>query len=43
MDSSVLKGQFELWLQNAEPGSISQAYLQRFAIPGTVIVVDTSR
>ena len=38
MDSSILKGQFELWLQNAAPGSISQAYLQRFAIPGVVVL-----
>ena len=38
MDSSVLKGQFEVWLQNAPPGSISQAYLQRFAIPGAVVL-----
>ena len=38
LDSSILKGQFELWLQNAAPGSISQAYLQRFAIPGVVLL-----
>ena len=38
MDSSILKGQFELWLQNAAPESISQAYLQRFAIPGVVLL-----
>src|SRR5829696_7338422 len=38
IDSAVLKGQFELWLQNVEPGSISQAYLQRFAIPGVVVL-----
>ena len=38
IDSSILKGQFELWLQNVEPGSISQAYLQRFAIPGVVVL-----
>ena len=38
IDSSVLKGQFELWLQNAAPGSISQAYLQRFAIPDAVVL-----
>jgi uncharacterized membrane protein YphA (DoxX/SURF4 family) len=38
MDSSILKGQFDLWLQNSTPGSISQAYLQRFAIPGVVVL-----
>ena len=38
MDSSILKGQFELWLQNVAPGSISQAYLQRFAIPGAIVL-----
>ena len=38
MDSSILQGQFELWLQNAAPGSVSQAYLQRFAIPGVVVL-----
>jgi len=38
MDSSILKGQLDLWLQNAAPGSISQAYLQRFAIPGVVVL-----
>ena len=38
IDSSVLQGQFELWLQNAAPGSISQAYLQRFAIPGVMVL-----
>ena len=37
-DSSILKGQFEVWLQNAAPGSFSQAYLQRFAIPGVVVL-----
>jgi uncharacterized membrane protein YphA (DoxX/SURF4 family) len=37
-DSSILRGQFDLWLQNAAPGSISQAYLQRFAIPGAVVL-----
>jgi len=38
MDSSILKGQFDLWLQNTAPGSISQAYLQRFAIPGAIVL-----
>ena len=38
MDSSILKGQFDLWLQNAAPGSLSHAYLQRFAIPGVVVL-----
>ena len=38
MDSSILKSQLELWLQNAAAGSISHAYLQRFAIPGAVVL-----
>ncbi|MEO8258525.1 MAG: DoxX family membrane protein [Acidobacteriota bacterium] len=38
IDSSILKGQFDLWLQNAAPGSISQAYLQRFAIPSVAVL-----
>jgi uncharacterized membrane protein YphA (DoxX/SURF4 family) len=33
-DSSILSGQFTLWMQNVAPGSISQSYLQRVAIPG---------
>src|SRR5256885_15117717 len=37
MDSSILRGQFDLWMQNAAHGSISQAYLQRIAIPGVAI------
>ena len=37
MDSSILGGQFDLWLQNAASGSVSQAYLQRIAIPGVAI------
>lgn len=37
MDSSILSGQFDLWLQNAARGSISQAYLQRVAIPGVAV------
>ena len=37
MDSSILSGQFAVWMQNAVPGSISQSYLQRLAIPGTAI------
>jgi uncharacterized membrane protein YphA (DoxX/SURF4 family) len=37
-DSSILKGQFEVWLQNVPPGSTSQAYLQRFAIPGVAVL-----
>ena len=37
MDSSILGGQFDLWLQNAARGSISQAYLQRIAIPGVAV------
>ena len=37
MDSSILGGQFDLWLQNAARGSISQAYLQRIAMPGVAI------
>ena len=36
-DSSILGGQFNLWLLNAEPSSISLAYLQRVAIPGTAV------
>jgi uncharacterized membrane protein YphA (DoxX/SURF4 family) len=38
MDSSILGSQFTLWLQNAAPGSISQSYLQRFAIPGAAVL-----
>jgi uncharacterized membrane protein YphA (DoxX/SURF4 family) len=38
MDSSILSSQFTLWLQNVPPGSISQSYLQRFAIPGVAIL-----
>jgi len=37
-DSSILRGQLETWLQNAAPGSFSQQYLQRFAIPGAVVL-----
>ena len=37
LDSSILSGQFTLWLQNAAPGSISQTYLQRVAVPGVAV------
>ena len=36
-DSSVLAGQFATWSQAAPPGSISQWYLHRVAIPGVTI------
>ena len=36
-DSSILRGQFDLWVQNADKGSISAAYLQRIALPGVPI------
>jgi len=38
MDGSILSGQFTLWLQNAAPGSISQLYLQRAAIPAVAVL-----
>jgi uncharacterized membrane protein YphA (DoxX/SURF4 family) len=38
MDGSILSRQLTLWLQNAPPGSITQSYLQRFAIPGVAIL-----
>jgi uncharacterized membrane protein YphA (DoxX/SURF4 family) len=38
MDGSILSGQLALWMHNVAPGSISQAYLQRFAIPGAAIL-----
>jgi uncharacterized membrane protein YphA (DoxX/SURF4 family) len=38
MDSSILSGQLALWMHNVAPGSISQSYLQRFAIPGEAIL-----
>ena len=37
MDSSILNGQFDVWMQNAARGSISQAYLQRIAVPGVAV------
>ena len=36
-DPSVLAAQFATWSQAAPPGSISQWYLQRVAIPGVTI------
>ena len=36
-DSSILSGQFALWMHNAAPGSITQLYLQRVAIPGVAV------
>jgi uncharacterized membrane protein YphA (DoxX/SURF4 family) len=36
-DPSVLAGQFAAWSQAAPPGSISQWYLHRVAIPGVTI------
>jgi uncharacterized membrane protein YphA (DoxX/SURF4 family) len=38
MDSSILSSQFTLWMHNVAPGSISQSYLQRFAIPGAAVL-----
>jgi uncharacterized membrane protein YphA (DoxX/SURF4 family) len=38
LDSSILSRQLVLWLQQVAPGSISQAYLQRVAIPGAAIL-----
>ena len=38
MDSSILRSQLTLWMHNASPGSISESYLQRFAIPGAAIL-----
>jgi uncharacterized membrane protein YphA (DoxX/SURF4 family) len=37
MDSGILRGQFDLWMQNADRGSISALYLQRIAMPGIPI------
>src|SRR5262245_25407561 len=36
-NSSILAAQFAEWSQTAPTGSIMQGYLQRIAIPGTVI------
>jgi len=33
-DPSILRGQLAGWLASAPPGSVSHAYLERFAIPG---------
>lgn len=33
-DTSILAGQFASWTQAAAPGSISQLYLERIAVPG---------
>jgi uncharacterized membrane protein YphA (DoxX/SURF4 family) len=33
-DPSILRGQLNGWLAAAPPGSLSHAYLERFAIPG---------
>jgi uncharacterized membrane protein YphA (DoxX/SURF4 family) len=33
VNSSMLSGQFAGWAQNAAPGSISHAYLERIAVP----------
>jgi uncharacterized membrane protein YphA (DoxX/SURF4 family) len=38
LDSSILSGQFTVWLHNAAPGSLSASYLQRVAIPGAPIL-----
>jgi uncharacterized membrane protein YphA (DoxX/SURF4 family) len=38
MDSSILSAQFAIWMQNVAPGSISQSYLQRVAIPGAAVL-----
>jgi uncharacterized membrane protein YphA (DoxX/SURF4 family) len=37
VDPSILAGQLAGWLHAVPPGSLSQTYLQRFAIPGTAI------
>lgn len=36
-DSSILAGRFERWLQAPATGSVSHAYLEYLAIPGTAI------
>jgi uncharacterized membrane protein YphA (DoxX/SURF4 family) len=38
MDSSILRSQLTLWMHTVSPGSISQSYLQRFAVPGAAIL-----
>jgi len=37
VDSSILGAQLSQWLMSAAPGSISQTYLQRVAVPGTAV------
>ena len=36
-DPSILAGQLDGWLHAVPPGSLSQLYLQRLAIPGVAI------
>jgi uncharacterized membrane protein YphA (DoxX/SURF4 family) len=36
-DPSILRGQLAGWLATAAPGSLSHAYLERFAIPGVAV------
>src|SRR5207248_11135430 len=36
-DVSMLRGQLNGWLAAAAPGSVSHAYLERFAIPGAAL------
>jgi uncharacterized membrane protein YphA (DoxX/SURF4 family) len=38
MDGSILRSQLTLWMHNVPSGSISESYLQRFAIPGAAIL-----
>ena len=38
MDGSILRSQLTMWMHNVSPGSISESYLQRFAIPGAAIL-----
>ena len=37
IDSSILGSQLSQWLMSAAPGSISQTYLQRVAVPGAAV------
>jgi uncharacterized membrane protein YphA (DoxX/SURF4 family) len=38
VDSSILSSQFTLWMQSVAPGSFSQSYLQRVAVPGAAVL-----
>jgi uncharacterized membrane protein YphA (DoxX/SURF4 family) len=37
-DTSILRGQLNGWLAGVPAGSLSRAYLERFAIPGTAFL-----